>query len=254
MSIKTASFGAASLLAALAFAGPALADGISGRGHISEGPATRPCSTAGNVGLTTDYVFRGISQNNENPAVQGGVDLTCGNFYFGVWGSNVDQEGTLETDVYGGYKTNLGHLGLDVGLIYYAYPGTSSSFNADYLEVKAALSGEIGKGGTLSGTVFYSPDYTFDLGAVTTLEGTFTQALPRFSIFTPTFGATVGRSFFADKFLGQDLSYTYWNVGVTLGFREKWSLDLRYHGTDGEGFADTPLADDRFVGTVKYSF
>ena len=54
-------------------------------------------------------------------------------------------------------------------------------------------------------------------------------------MFTPTFSALFGYSDFHDDFFGFDLSYAYWNAGVTLGFLEKWSLDLRYRDTDNEG-------------------
>jgi uncharacterized protein (TIGR02001 family) len=224
------------------------------RGRVADAPAPRKCSTSANVGLTSDYVFRGISQSNQEAAVQGGVDFTCGNWYVGVWGSSINfgLEGTAEVDVYAGYKTTFGRFAVDLGVIYYAYPGIDSSFDADYVEVKAAGSTEVWKGGTLGGTVFYSPEYTFNTGAVTTLEGTFSQTLPNVSIFTPTFSATVGRSFFHDE---DDLSYTYWNAGVTFGFLEKWSLDLRYWDSDNELFTTpTSLSDERFVATMKYSF
>jgi hypothetical protein len=98
--------------------------------------------------------------------------------------------------------------------------------------------------------VFYTPDYLDFLGTTWTFEGSFSQALPKIGMFSPTFGATIGRSEI-DRF---DASYSYWNVGLTLGFLEKWSVDIRYWGTDGEGLADTFLADDRVVGTVKYTF
>src|SRR6185437_12234796 len=92
--IKSASLGAASLLAAAVFAGPALADGMPSRGRIATpAPDARGCTTSANVGLTTDYVFRGISQSGEEPAIQGGVDFTCGRFYAGVWGSSIDFDG-----------------------------------------------------------------------------------------------------------------------------------------------------------------
>jgi len=253
MSIKSATLGAASLLAAAVFAGPALADGMPSKGKIAGGPS-RTCSTSANVGLTSDYVFRGISQSNQEAAVQGGVDFTCGNWYVGVWGSSINfgLEGTAEVDIYGGYKTTIGRFAVDLGVIYYGYPGIDSSFDADFIELKAAGSTEVWKGGTLGGAVFYSPEYTFNTGAVSTLEGTLSQALPTFSIFTPTFTATVGRSFFHDE---DDFSYTYWNAGVTLGFLEKWSLDLRYWDSDNEFFTTpTSLSDERFVATMKYSF
>ena len=42
------------------------------------------------MALTTEYVFRGFSQTEEGPAVQGGYDVTCNIFYAGVWASNLD--------------------------------------------------------------------------------------------------------------------------------------------------------------------
>ena len=251
MSIKSASMGAAALLAAAVFGGPALADGLPGKGKIASAPA-RTCTTAGNVGVTSDYVFRGISQSNEEAAIQGGVDLTCGNFYAGFWGSSIAFGNGTEIDLFGGYKTTIGRFAIDLGFIYYGYPGADSGDDLDFFELKAAASTEVWKGGTLGATVFYSPEYTGGTGAVTTLEGTLGHALPNFSIFSPTLSATVGRSFFHDE---DDFSYTYWNLGVSLGFMEKWSLDLRYWDSDIDSAADPfGLADERFVATLKYTF
>jgi uncharacterized protein (TIGR02001 family) len=246
MSIKTASLGAVSLLAAAAFAAPAFADGMPGHGRISSGSSeTRPCSTSANVGLTTDYVFRGISQSNENAAVQCGVDLTCGRFYGGVWGSSIwDPDGVAEVDIYGGYKFGAGPVTLDVGFIYYTYPGASLFSNT--LELKVGASGEVWKGGTLGGTVYYAPDPD-----VTTLEGTFTQLLPKVGMFSPTVSAAYGNVRANDH----DDSYNYWNVGLTLGFMEKWSVDVRYWDTDLDGCTSGVFScDSRVVGTVKYTF
>jgi uncharacterized protein (TIGR02001 family) len=248
--VKRASLGAASLLAVAAFAAPSFADGLPDRGRIS---GSHGCSVSGSVGLGTDYVFRGISQTFNNPAAQASVDLTCGKFYVGAFTSNIDfgVEGTLEVDVYGGYKFSTGRINWDVGFIYYAYPGMSSGVDADYLELKLSAGTEITKGGTLTGTLFHSPEYTFQTGAVTTFEVTYSQALPKVSIFSPTFSATYGYSEFHDF---DFLSYGYWNLGVTLGFRERWSVDLRYWDSENEGFAAGPLGEDRFMATLKYSF
>jgi uncharacterized protein (TIGR02001 family) len=204
--------------------------------------------------------------------VQGGVDATCGRFYFGFWGSNVDlfgygddQAANVETDFYAGVKGTIGRFSYDLGLIYYGYPGQDDYHylpHVDYLELKAALSTEVWKDGSVSGTVFFSPDGSFEAGSVWTLEGTFSQALPKISIFTPTLSATVGHVYFSDDKNGlgfNNIDYTYWNVGVTLGFRERWSLDLRYWDTDvdsGDCVSGTgrTLCDGRVVGTVKYTF
>jgi uncharacterized protein (TIGR02001 family) len=251
--IKSVSLGAASLLAAAVFAAPSFADGLPGRGRV-KAPDSRPCSVSANVGLTSDYVFRGISQSNEEAAVQGGVDFTCGRFYFGVWASSIyAAEATTEVDIYGGIKGKAGPISWDLGLLYYYYPGEPSGAPfgfGNYLELKAAGSIDTWKGGTLTGTVFYSPDYLNFLGTTVTYEGTFTQTLPRVGMFSPTFGATIGYSDIENF----DASYSYWNVGLTLSFLERWSVDIRYWGTDGEGLADTFLADDRVVATVKYTF
>jgi hypothetical protein len=105
---RSAGLGVASLVAGLLLAGPALADGLPGKGRpkapeVSDG---RPCTVSANVGYTTDYVFRGISQSNEDAAVQGGVDFACGRFYIGTWGSSIAFGNGTEIDVYGGYRTS----------------------------------------------------------------------------------------------------------------------------------------------------
>jgi uncharacterized protein (TIGR02001 family) len=255
--IKSVSLGAASLLAAVVFAGPSFADGLPGRGRVKS-PETRtgPCLTTGNVGLTTDYVFRGISQTNEEAAVQGGVDFTCGRFYAGVWASSFfGDEGSTEIDLYAGFRSTTGPINWDLGVIYYTYPG---SFGGDgnYVEFKVGASAAIWKGGTLGATVFYTPEFSFNSGAVVTVEGNFSQALPKVGMFSPTFSATYGYSDFQDI---SALSYAYWNAGLTVAFHERWSLDLRYWDTDGEGLAFLAnlaggLADERFVVTLKYTF
>lgn len=85
-----------------------------------------------NVGVTSDYIFRGISQTAHEPAIQGGVDYTNPNGpYVGLWGSNVswvknagiENNSSLEGDLYGGYRGKLGGFGYDVGAITYYYPG-----------------------------------------------------------------------------------------------------------------------------------
>jgi uncharacterized protein (TIGR02001 family) len=267
-SARYASFGAASLLAAALLAAPAFADGLPTKGK-TRGPdvvETRPCAFSGNVGVTSDYVFRGISQTLNDPALQGGVEVACGQFYAGFWGSNVDfgavdffqTLANVEIDLYGGFRTKTGPVAWDIGFIYYAYPGQLSGADLDFVELKVGASGEVWKGGTLGGTVFYSPDYTGGSGPVWTLEGTFSQALPKVGFLSPTFSATLG-SVNPDDFD----DYLYWNAGLTLGFLDKWSLDLRYWDTDIDGGCrptfngstfGPELCDARFVAAVKYSF
>ena len=96
----------------------------------------------GNAGLFSDYRFRGFTQTDYKPAFQGGFDFSHkSGFYAGNWNSNVEQllfnGASLEMDFYGGYKTTFGDFGLDIGVIYYYYPGTgkfSPGVDADNFE------------------------------------------------------------------------------------------------------------------------
>ena len=96
-------------------------------------------SVTGNVGLVSDYRFRGVSRTFGDPALQAGVDFALpSRFYVGAWTSMVDKEifantRGFEVDVYGGYRHDLGRgLMLDVGLQQYLMPSKSrySTFEA----------------------------------------------------------------------------------------------------------------------------
>ena len=118
-------------------------------------PARR-CALSANVALTTDYVFRGFSQTDENAAIQGGFDATCGRFYAGIWASNLDFGGAttssgatvdvanIEIDYYAGVKSTIPgtSIEVDVGGIYYTYPNAfDPGLELDYWEVKVGASG-----------------------------------------------------------------------------------------------------------------
>ena len=92
----------------------------------------------GNAGIFSDYRFRGISQSDKDPAIQGGIDFAHkSGIYLGNWNSSVSEWTSLngsgiEMDLYGGFKAEVAGLGLDIGAIYYYYPGakdTSSNIN-----------------------------------------------------------------------------------------------------------------------------
>jgi uncharacterized protein (TIGR02001 family) len=116
-------------------------------------------TVAYNVGLYSQYIFRGLTQTNRQPALQGGIDLThSSGFYLGAWGSNISwlrdkigtssdavytSGGSLELDLYGGYRTDIKGVGIDVGALQYWYPGTlrkPGQSGANTTEVYGALS------------------------------------------------------------------------------------------------------------------
>ncbi len=113
--------------------------------------ADSPHSVSANVSLTSDYVFRGITQTGGDPAIQGGLDYAhSSGFYVGTWASNVGwledfqgyDRGNMEIDVYAGFGGDIGSTGLtyDVGAIQYMYPGDrNGATKADTTEVYGSL-------------------------------------------------------------------------------------------------------------------
>jgi uncharacterized protein (TIGR02001 family) len=131
-------------LSAIALAAAAT---LSSGSVAAQAPAPAPDFTVtGNIGITSDYRFRGLSQNNQDPSVQGGFDLAhSSGLYIGTWGSNVSAwaaspTGSLELDIYGGYKTAIGAVGLDIGAIAYKYPGSTQNYRSNTEEVYIGLS------------------------------------------------------------------------------------------------------------------
>ena len=124
----------AASLATAAFALPNLASAqTSPAAPAAAAAPASPHTFTGNMSLVTDYRFRGISQTFKQPAIQGGFDYGHeSGFYVGNWNSNVNSGagfpgGSIEMDFYGGWKKTWGDWGLDLGGIYYYYPGTDAT-------------------------------------------------------------------------------------------------------------------------------
>ncbi len=111
----------------------------------------------GEVGLFSDYRFRGVSLSGEDPQVTAEVSVAHeSGFYAGTWLSNVDLGSgadDLEVDLYAGYATDLGGVTLDVGALYYLYPSDGS---LDYVEFTGSLGTQIGAA-EMSVGVAYAP-------------------------------------------------------------------------------------------------
>lgn len=109
-----------------------------------------PHSLSANVGFTSDYRFRGISQTFKDPAIQGGLDYShASGFYLGTWASNVDPDflagSNMEWDFYGGYTFDAGPVAVNVGGLYYYYPGkdeAAAGFDPNTFEVYAGATWE----------------------------------------------------------------------------------------------------------------
>ena len=120
-------------------------------------------SFSANVAIVSNYVFRGISQTDKGPAIQGGFDYTYNplSLYVGTWGSNVSSDGyngaSMELDIYAGWRPSFDNLTLDIGALGYLYPGNDGG-DINTVEYKAGLSYDFGM--VAPGfTVFYSDDW-----------------------------------------------------------------------------------------------
>jgi uncharacterized protein (TIGR02001 family) len=224
---------------------------------------------AGNVNLTTDYVFRGITQTASNPAIQGEFDVTYKWLYFTLWSSNLDFGGgpngqdlaSIEIDYDAGIRPVWGKTTFDFGAYYYTYPGAfDPGGEFDYVELKSGVSRPFFNDKlALSLANYWSPDNFAETGKNDVLEFGAGWTFDKVWYFTPVLSGVLGHQW-GEKSQG-GFDYTYWNVGLTLGFNNKppLSLDIRYWDTgDFQNFAcpssGVGSCDSRVVGSFKASF
>jgi uncharacterized protein (TIGR02001 family) len=243
-----------------------------------------PHTLTGNITLTSDYRFRGISQTfgegffKPGPAIQGGFDYShASGFYLGNWNSNVSGNtfpngSSIEMDFYGGWKKSWGDFGLDLGTIYYFYP------NAKYPEGNGNFTRtnnwEVYAGGSwkfLSLKYFVALTDYFGLneGAIQNwiganpntgasplspnggtkytqyLTGSFAyEVMPKL-----TLGASVGYTWVKNY---SDLSYLDYKVGVTYDWNS-WLLGAAIVGTNADKdywYASNGEGKVREIGTA----
>lgn len=235
---------------ALAAALPLLA---SGTAAAADSPFTA------NVSLTSDYAYRGISQTDEKPALQGGFDFAHDSgLYAGVWGSNVswlrDAEtssssgNSLELDLYAGYKMALGPVGLDVGVLQYYYPGRyRSGWKADTgLKRPDTTEGYVG-----ASWEFLTFKYSY---AFTNLFGTPESEKSKYLDLTAAYelaeGLTLNAHFGRQVITGPTDSYNDWKVGVTKALGG-FSVGLHYVDTDIDG---VEVAKERVIVSLSRTF
>lgn len=198
-----------------------------------------------NVGVASDYVFRGVSQTDEGPQVFGGVDLAIGEMgYAGVWASNVDfgDDTAAEVDFYAGVTPTLGPVSTDFAAIYYAYVDAPSGSDYNYWEF--AASGTVPAGpAEIGAAIYYSPEFFGGVGEAFYYE--VNAAAPLTDMLS--LSGALGR-----QELDGGGDYTTWNVGLGVAFNETIGLDLRYHDTDEDALGD--IGEGRLVASLTAAF
>ncbi len=229
--------------------------GLAALGALVVPAKSAELGLSGIAWLTTDYMFRSISNTSQNPAAQVEFDLTYGMFYAFIWGSNTDFGENIEIDYSVGITPKWGPITFNFAGLYYSYPGANTEI--DYFE---ALAGATWTGGawTLGVKNYWSPDNFQFFGESNAIEGSVGYAFTGkiFNFFAPSISGTVGFQSYQEN--ADD--YVYWNAGLTLGFMERWSADIRYYDTDYNStqcFAQSGGRDNcdaRAVGTIKATF
>ena len=200
----------------------------------------------GSVTVVSDYLFRGITQTDEKPALQGGVTWTHDSgFYAGAWGSSIswladadpDVSSQVELDGFVGYAGSFGEsdFGYDVGVNYYWYPGSyPAGFNdADTAEVYVGLAYKF-----LSAKYWYA---VTDLFGIPDSDGSTNLDLSASMDFAEGWSGTaaVGKQWVSGY--GGALDYDYWKLTGGKSFESGFAIGLEWHDTDIAGLDDTVL-------------
>jgi len=223
-----------------------------------------------NVGATSDYRFRGLKQNGDNAAVQGGIDFAHkSGVYLGTWASNVsdwaaaNSSANLEMDFYGGYKTELAGVALDFGMIYYNYPGAIKPNMSDTREVYigAAYGPAAFKVSRVMGTNYFaSTSAGQDASGTMYYDLTLSQeVMPKLTAAVHA-GYTDYKNGTTNLISGGKVSYADYNVGLTYDY-EGYMLGVKYFvndtkpGTESYATAGTKkLYKDGFAVSVLKAF
>jgi len=192
-----------------------------------------------NMALTSNYVWRGMTQTSNGPAIQGGIDLGYKGFYLGTWGSNVEYDdlspASMEADFYAGYAGEIGGFGYDIGYIYYAYPNDTDALNFD--EAYLGLSYDFGVVG-INGKYSFAMDSEVDTDDYWEVGAS--AGLPMDMTLSAGYGdwdADIGSNWIVS------LAKTFGKFEVSLAYAE-------FDADDASGLSD----EDHVIATISTSF
>lgn len=233
-----------------------------------------PGTFTGTVALTNDYIFRGISQTDHNPAIQGSINYTLDtgfygtSVYGGVWGSNLDfnddaatnnNGAHLELDWTFGFMGNIldTGIGYTLGAIYYNYPGARNGLSYDYWEFAPALSYNVTDWLAVTGGLNYSPDFFAGSGNAFYPNGGVTVKIPiPENLFALSLFGNTGHQWIEKESRFGAKDYQDWKLGVSVGIKNI-TLSAAYTDTSldkSDCFGGTNLCEARGVLTLGAAF
>lgn len=208
-----------------------------------------------NVGLVTEYRFRGVDLSGGDVAVQGGLDLShSSGIYVGTWASTLDDDtvgyGDMELDIYGGYSTEFANgMSFDVGGIFYIYPDAGPG-DFDYWELYSSVGFSIGPAGATVG-IAYAPDQDSLAGEDNLYVYTdLSVGIPNTPVtLTGHLGYTDGFLTFTDDGDAFD-----WSIGAEATFGPA-TVGVAYVDAEGDYLpGDYKYTDSAIVGSITLSF
>lgn len=212
-------------------------------------------TVTGNITLATDYRFRGLSQTNNDPSIQGGLTLAHqSGFYINLWASNVDllPGNSIEADYYLGYQWKINQKStLDFQYINVNYPGAVKDYHPNFHEFGIIYSQnntfKEGDNWTLSG--YYSPNFAMKSGDEVYLSAGFSYPVYKKINFIGSMGYTKLNS--VEKFqqaygFGDKDHYIDYKLGLKTTFK---GIDTELSWID-TNIKNGPKSTD---GTVYFS-
>lgn len=202
------------------------------------------------IAATSDYVYRGVSLRDEKPTPMLYLEARYGQFYatgllIGTYlGTDALGRGLghIEADATVGFAPTVGKVDFNFGVKYTGYPagrdlvvGTLDRAERDFIEPFAGAKLNITDTLSIGATAYWTPDFYYETGQVTTIEGQGAIVLPAFASVQSRFTVTVGsvHSERPDVAAPGD-GYVYYNAGIE-GQIDQLLFDLRYWGTDVGG-------------------
>jgi uncharacterized protein (TIGR02001 family) len=212
-------------------------------------------SASGYADVTSDYRYRGISQNDREPTPEASINIFGPDgFYAGTWDAKTDWDGngdpSYEADFYAGKHTDFYGTDLNIEAYYYAYPDAHFGATASYYETIVQLSRSF-DALTVTATGAWSPEWSLGGGNGYYVEGTASYAVNDWLSISGNAGHQ-----WVDA---TTYDYTHWDFGATATYGN-WALDARYVGTNlspedcGDYWMITKSAcSATVVGTLTYN-
>lgn len=131
-------------------------------------------SITSNIGITNNYIWRGVTQSDDHFSLSGGADYQDNSgLYIGAWAATVDfdDDTNIEYDFYTGYQKQINNVDFDFGYIYYGYQGEEyldfsevyirTSFEKFTLAVSTLLDSDAG--GDFTDSTYFEASYSYAL-------------------------------------------------------------------------------------------